>query len=252
MMKLRKEWTHERCPRCSESPETTEHVLKCQAPAAKATWAKTMAQLETWMIQAKTDPAIQRTILRHLNHWQQSSVGTPGPPVPRLRQALESQLDIGWHNLMEGKVSDHWGTVQEAYYKTIGSQKSGLRWTTALIQKLLDVSWDMWDHRNSIRHNNPHPAWDPDNSAPILAQVHAQWTQGAAGLLQGDRHYFTTTTLEQLTNSTLPQQQAWVVGVQQARDLAAAAQQQGAGNMDHERQALQQWLNSTRTDASTT
>jgi hypothetical protein len=34
-----------------------------------------------------------------------------------------------------------------------GSRRSGLRWLTALIQKLWDIAWDMWDNRNRVLHD---------------------------------------------------------------------------------------------------
>jgi len=35
--------------------------------------------------------------------------------------------------------------------------KSSLQWTVALIQKLWDIAWDMWEHQNKALHGG-HPA----------------------------------------------------------------------------------------------
>jgi len=32
------------------------------------------------------------------------------------------------------------------------SRKTGKRWLTALIQKMWKVAWDLWEHRNGVRH----------------------------------------------------------------------------------------------------
>jgi hypothetical protein len=34
----------------------------------------------------------------------------------------------------------------------IKSTKSGRRWATALIQKMWDTAWDLWEHRNEALH----------------------------------------------------------------------------------------------------
>jgi hypothetical protein len=43
--------------------------------------------------------------------------------------------------------------VQHRYLQWIGSRRSGLHWLTALIQKLWDIAWDTWDHRNRVLHD---------------------------------------------------------------------------------------------------
>jgi hypothetical protein len=47
-----------------------------------------------------------------------------------------------------------WKLSQEAHYSRIGEMKSSLRWTVALILKLWQVAWNMWEHRNSIEDKN--------------------------------------------------------------------------------------------------
>jgi hypothetical protein len=49
-----------------------------------------------------------------------------------------------------------WSEVQHRYYEFLDSRRTGLRWLTALIQKLWDVAWDMWDHRNRVLHDQEH------------------------------------------------------------------------------------------------
>ena len=56
---------------------------------------------------------------------------------------------------MGGCISYMWVRVQDQYLKWIDSKKSGKRWAIALIQKLWDVAWDMWDDRNHTLHDTP-------------------------------------------------------------------------------------------------
>jgi hypothetical protein len=54
------------------------------------------------------------------------------------------------------------------------SRRTGLRWLTALIQKLWDVAWDMWDHRNRVLHQEHSVARD--------LQIQDEFATGSVGL----------------------------------------------------------------------
>jgi hypothetical protein len=59
---------------------------------------------------------------------------------------------------LEGRPALGWSGVQQRYYEWLGGRRSGLRWLTALIQKLWDIAWDMWDNRNRVLHEQEHSA----------------------------------------------------------------------------------------------
>ena len=73
-----------------------------------------------------------------------------------LNHAIREQNAIGWSKFLEGCISKEWRIVMENYYDGIKSRKSGKRWTIMLIQKLWDVAWDQWEHRNGILHDQEH------------------------------------------------------------------------------------------------
>jgi hypothetical protein len=56
-----------------------------------------------------------------------------------LPAVVQKQDDVGWQSLLEGRPSLGWSEVQQRYYDWVGSRRSGLRWLTALIQKLWDT-----------------------------------------------------------------------------------------------------------------
>jgi hypothetical protein len=73
-----------------------------------------------------------------------------------LPAVVQKQDAIGWQSFLEGRPSVGWSEVQHRYYEFLDSRRTGLRWLTALIQKLWDVAWDMWDHRNRVLHDQEH------------------------------------------------------------------------------------------------
>jgi hypothetical protein len=49
--------------------------------------------------------------------------------------------------------------VQEEYYSWLDRRNTGRRWTELLIVKLVEVAWDMWDHRNHSQNVPDNPRW---------------------------------------------------------------------------------------------
>jgi hypothetical protein len=80
-----------------------------------------------------------------------------------------------------------WQEIQAQYFRDIGKQNSGLRWTSALIQKIWQVAWDQWEHMNVIIHNSENLV---TQSVMIAYRVQMELETGMQGLLQRDRYLF--------------------------------------------------------------
>ena len=74
------------------------------------------------------------------------------------------QETIGWDRFMFGFVSKKWVLSQQASFDRVGSHRNGKRWIASLIQKIWDILWDQWRHRNEILHRGNKLAefHDPD------------------------------------------------------------------------------------------
>jgi hypothetical protein len=90
---------------------------------------------------------------------------------------------------MFGNTSVLWQEIQAQYFREIGKQNSGLRWTSALIQKIWQVAWDQWEHRNAILHNSENLVTQAD-AVMIVSRVQLELETGIQGLLQGNRYLF--------------------------------------------------------------
>ena len=138
------------CPRGCDSIETSLHVLSC--PAGDECWDRVSSILEEWGRMSGGDPAVMPAIVRGLGAWRRGFSLTGherefGPMAMPLRLALEAQSRLGWGSLLLGLPSTEWAHVQDVYFKSIHSRRSGRRWVTELIQKLWDVAWDLWAYR---------------------------------------------------------------------------------------------------------
>ena len=114
-------------------------------------WDKAMQLLQAWMTSVHTDPDIRQAILARLQRWR-NGTDNDIPMEGSMQYALAQQADIGWGNLLEGWISSKWALEQQTSYDSIHSRRSGTRWASSLLRRIWMISWEMWDHRNSILH----------------------------------------------------------------------------------------------------
>ena len=99
-----------------------------------------------------SDPALIEaviTVLRQYNKPGDFDIFVPRGLQPDLKECVQAQARIGWTGFLEGLLSSHWAKYQQRYYKSIHSQRSGVRWATELSKQLWQLVFTMWDHRNN-------------------------------------------------------------------------------------------------------
>jgi hypothetical protein len=186
MMKIRKHWEHSMCPRCLQDNETTEHVLLCQDPRASEHFELLAKKLDIDLVTMETAPEIRRTIIRKLTNWRRRRRLTAQITNKYgEKEASEHQDDIGWNNFMLGRMAPEWASSQQSYYDWLGRRKTGQRWLVALTVKMLNLSWDMWDHRNRILHASTHP-WNLIKVRAADRQIEDEYERGHQNLLTKD------------------------------------------------------------------
>jgi len=105
------------------------------------------------MRQLDTDPTLAYIIGLYLRSWRTGEIITYEPPREFLA-LIQAQSDVGWDKFCEGWVVPQWTELQHRFYTILRSQRTGRRWTIAILQKLWNIAWDMWEHRNGILHEN--------------------------------------------------------------------------------------------------
>jgi hypothetical protein len=240
-MKLRREWTHSRCPRCGQDNETTSHVLRCRFPEATTLWQESVANLGSWLKTTGTHPAIQEALILRLNQWHDGTDLSPfHSNVPWLNEAVREQDSIGWESAMEGRWSQHWINIQNAYFKWKGHRNSGRRWLIAIIKRLWTISWDMWDHRNRVRLAEEQAAARNRAREAITAQFFA----GIQDLLLQDRHLILRHSITELHRAPLFRQMAWIRRIKGCRRIGESLRTQG--HQTRSRNLLLQWLDNSQ------
>ncbi len=203
VMKQRKKRPTAQCPRCPWPEETVDHVYNCQAPEAGQQWAESLDKLTEWLNDQRTDPAIVRDIREGLNSWRLDPSAGVSPATSSSARA--AQEFIGWRPFLEGCLTWEWQAQQQRYYEFLKSRKTGRRWTTLLIRKLWDVSWDMWDDRNGILHKNDNTVKHQE----MDQELRRLYTEGPTKVLRTDRSLFNKSVEDWLSSTPFVRRQ-WV------------------------------------------
>ena len=143
---------HSECPRYGHPEEDVRHVVLCRDQDAQQIWMAQLNNLRRWLQKKITHPKVVSTMMAGLRMWHRGA--PPQDPLDHKWQpkCLFAQNAIGWENFLQGRVSLEWADHHQAYYKLMDMRKTGRCWVIALIQKLWDISWIMWDHRNHVLH----------------------------------------------------------------------------------------------------
>ncbi len=146
-----KEWDHDRCPRCG-SPEDSSHVWICSGSQANVVWDTALRELRTWLESVQTYPPLIDLIIRNLTEWRTDDQAPTDTPR-ELLELVRLQSHVGWRRFFEGWLVQDWQLLQQQHYSALHSRRSGRRWVIALIKKLWEVAWNLWEHRNGVLHN---------------------------------------------------------------------------------------------------
>jgi hypothetical protein len=202
--KFMKRWklrTDDSCPRCGD-PEDAEHVWLCHGEGANDIWDKAMTDLEGWLNAKQTDPDLQHAIISYLRTWKDEKHRDPSSFFV-FDELIQQQSNIGWRRFFEGWFCTDWALLQQAYYKSIKSHRSGKRWTIALITKLWNIAWDLWEHRNGVLHNCQNTVVDRENRATNRDVAEAFNTLQSMMLPINDRHLLSLRLARLLRKNTL-------------------------------------------------
>ena len=156
------------------------------------------------------------------------------------QHAVREQDGIGWYQLLHGRVALKWSDSQQRYIDSLQKKNTGRRWTISLIQKALDVAWDMWAQRNKIMHNTLHPR-AAAKVAHIRVQLQLLYWKGRACLLAqaGSSFVNRRPSSSKDLQSTMLQ---WTTSILTATSRAASAKHDQEATMASERSLMKQWL----------
>jgi hypothetical protein len=145
---------------CNNPNEDSDHINLCPVPPARAQWATSLDAFQIKLQEYHTQPDIERVLMAKLRAWPFTGTMSFGADLsPTLSQALHSQDDIGWKNLLYGRMSGFWQDAQQEWLIQPQTRwkPSVSRWMSRTLRALWEISWKMWMHHNHIFHSPTHP-----------------------------------------------------------------------------------------------
>jgi hypothetical protein len=216
VMRRRKEWTHDRCPRCLAPDEDAFHVVACRDPRARSHYRKAVDTSCATLDSLGTDSDIVLLFKSRLLSW-----GTPQarnfayyPLSTTIRKALLAQDSLGWYQALNGRLSTLWQDAQAEWIAQQATRykRSPTKWAGRASLALVEIPWQMWEHRNLIYHDPAHP-WSQERNTDLTQQI--LQTLGAhtsAKILPRDRSLFSIPPQE-LTQQSLEDKRKWMDSV---------------------------------------
>ena len=217
IMTKRSERLNDTCPCCKQLPETRIHLLRCRA--SKTVWKRARKPLKKWLRKQDTDPQIQEALLDILRSFQKrekfDSYVPNGFPDP-IQRCLYAQSHIGITNFLEGMLTYDWADVQQQYYTSIQSRKTGQRWAVGLSSQLWNLIYFMWDHRNHILHKNQEID-SLSGFGVVKAAIILELQRGLSTLDPLYYSYFTYSS-QDIANMKSADARNWLVLIRRARE----------------------------------
>jgi hypothetical protein len=177
-LKIQEPSTDPVCPACKSQPETHDHFLQCQHPLRDQCRTDLKKALDKFHEGAKTDPHLSNLL------WLGVSLAS-GNPInldkeiehfpEAFKEVAKYQTDIGWPQLMYGRLTQHWGIAYELH--CLKSKMPGDEWIAKVIQLLWDYFLALWKVRIDDRHGRDAAGKESLERARLTLKVRALYTK---------------------------------------------------------------------------
>ena len=153
----RKYTTVTKCPCCGNDDETWAHIFQCPSDYSKEFREEHLDDVKEQFTQLKLPADVVTSIIDNVRRWlNKTTLMRDDTEQQELEEVLMEQDNIGWDNMLVGRISTRWRQLFEARYKPNG--KGAIKWHEANLwpSKISDIlstfALDIWKHRNAKAH----------------------------------------------------------------------------------------------------
>ena len=240
VMLRRDKWAHSKCPHCDQPNEDATHITTCAK--ARPEYHRLLEELVLPKLrEAYTDPDITRVIMSRLRNWMIPFRANFRDTSTKIRHALHQQDSLGWLQFTYGRLARGWDDAQEEWLTRTATKykKSVRKWSETVIQSILEVTWGMWEHRNTTLHDENHP-WRIAARRVLEDSIHDEYQRHPLEpILTKDKHLFSHTMDHLIKNYDDEMKIQWLSSVKLARTRWLNLQ---ARNRAAARNNLNRWL----------
>jgi len=206
-METRQTWRESYCPRCEAPLETCLHICQCPHTESRTIMGKSIQRLSNWLESVNTESKLHMEIISNISLWVSSAkLPTSSQTLP-----IHSQLTLGWHHLMEGRLHRSFSAYMESHFQQINSKMKGTTWSAIFIQKIWTYIFeDQWQIRNKVVHSRDDKTKSTREHQNLNFDIR-KWhnDESSDRLLCRDRHLFSCSLTHILRKSTAVKR-AWL------------------------------------------
>ena len=208
-----------KCPACLEEDEDHMHFVWCEDPVLRTMNARETHKVYSSMKKSKTAGIIYRMLTIIIEaccvnmeptelEYKRDAIGT------LIHQAWDEQKQIGWFNLLKGRLSKKWGEAQEKFYRQhpdtrTSKHHTGLGWTIKMIQIITTMSLAMWANCCGCLHGHDVKEKNAKEKEKIQITVQKCY-QKCRTLPSTYKYMFSIPVSELIKNRSISYIQSWI------------------------------------------
>jgi hypothetical protein len=158
-----------------------------------------------------TDPDIWNAIIYGLEEWinpRENSHAISPPISEETLGCMILQEEITWGSFIEGFIHNGWAQCQQDYYTKTGSRRSGNKWEREVRHLVWNMAWELWQHRNKVKHNQETETWSQEMTVTDRA-VRRLYRRYEGTIPDEDMYLYRNTLEDLLTNHNLTNRSGW-------------------------------------------
>jgi hypothetical protein len=207
------------CPHCLHPNEDALHLPTCPHPSVTAFWIDALSNLQSWLLNVDTHPAIIFFICKGLLSWTTDPFGDELPLdhlPPHIYQAFDNQLQLGWFATLSGILHPSLIQLQQTHYSSIPSRRTGFAWGRKITLKLWNIIYELWKLRCHALHNTIIDQNHGDDQ--LTFSITVEYHIGAIGLPSQFDGYFII-PLDTLLSKPIDYKKRWFRLIRNAREV---------------------------------
>ena len=183
-------------------------------------------ELDKWLEAVETEPSLRTAIIDYIRAYGWAGFGeSVRQDTTILLRAGQEQDLIGWRNFTLGRFSSQFREIMAAHYAAIESLRRADTWAKGLVNRLLELTHDIWEVRNDFAHGRQEDGLKRDEAIALREEISAAFMEGPEGLLPEDAYLFQR-SFDALRALSARDQRQWLIELEAARKAATVEQRE--------------------------
>ena len=214
----------DRCPSCWRAKERAEHLCVCPSEHRTRLFLDNVGELECWMeANNATCHELAYWTVKYLHGRGGIAFSDLGPLSPQMEKLGKSQDTIGWRNMLEGRVSTQFYTIQLNHLAGHRSSRLTVEdWMRGFITRLIHISHSQWLFRNFTLHDRLHGYRNLKDRAEVALRIEILSHTDPDRIPEHSRFLLDIDT-ERLAKSDFVTQSYWVAAMEAACGASTVA-----------------------------